>query len=88
MNVYRKNTIRWTLNGKRVSPNTPGSGEKGNDTLQTLLWHVAGRGRKRKQIPLSEDKNASKALLRMHKRNRIIGGRWAWIATPASVGDR
>ncbi len=63
MNVYRKNTVRWELNGKRVPPKTIGARRVviPSKRFYGTLRDIDG---KRRQIPLSEDKNASKALIR------------------------
>lgn len=76
MNVWRKKTVRWTLDGKRVSPNTPNAVRKAipskryYGTLRT--WDD-----RRRQVPLTEDAKTSTQLLRRlqgeEDRQRALG---------------
>jgi integrase len=61
--VYRKSTVRWTLDGKRASPNTPLSVK---ETIPSKRWYgtVTDFDGKRRQMPLFEDRESSKTLLR------------------------
>jgi len=63
MNVWKKVTIRWTLNGKNVPPKTPKAKRKTIPSKRFYGTLKAFDGKKR-QIPLTEDKATSETLLR------------------------
>jgi len=63
MKVWRKNSVKWTLNGKRVSPNMKGARKKTIPSKRFYGTLTTFEG-KRKQIPLTEDANTSRQLLR------------------------
>ena len=63
MGVYRKKTVRWSLSGKRVAPHTSGA-KRVVIPSKRFYGTLRDADGKRRQIPLSEDKNAAKALLR------------------------
>jgi integrase len=54
---FKKKTVRWTLGGKRVPPDTPGAVKT---TAESRKWYgtVAGR-----QVPLCRDKSAAQTML-------------------------
>jgi site-specific recombinase XerD len=63
MKVWRKNTVRWFINGKRVSPKTKGAKKI---TEASKRWYGTLRtfDGKRRQVPLCEDRQAAEAMLR------------------------
>lgn len=68
MNVWRKQSVKWTKNGKRVA-----KGTKGATPTKTLSKRFFGTLRlangKRKQQPLTDDKQSSLTLLRRLQTN-------------------
>ena len=76
MNVWRKNTTHWTLNGKRVSPKI---GEAKRKTTTCKRWYgtLTDAFGKRRQVPLCEDRQAAETMLRRLQteadRKRAVG---------------
>lgn len=76
MNVWRKQSVKWAKNGKRVAKGTP-------DAKQTKSFSKRFYGTlrtasgKRKQVPLTEDRKSSQTLLNPSQgdedRNRALG---------------
>ena len=75
-NVWRKNTITWFLGNKRVSPNTSGAKKA---CIPSKRWYgtLADAFGKRRQVPLSEDRQAAETMLRRMQteadRKRAVG---------------
>ena len=63
MKIWRKNSVKWTLNGKRVSPNTEGA-KKRTIPSKRFYGTVKTYEGKRRQTPLTEDTETSRQLLR------------------------
>src|SRR5688500_14730786 len=62
MRVWRKKTVRYVLDGRRVSKGTPGSVKR--DELSKRFYGTLRLADGRtKQVPLSEDRDASRKLL-------------------------
>jgi integrase len=76
MRVYRKTSVKWTLNGKRVSLKTP---QAKRIEFISKRWYGTLRtfDGKRKQVPLCENKDTARTLLERlqldEDRKRSIG---------------
>src|SRR5262245_15920780 len=55
--VFKKQTTAWRLDGKKVSPGTPGAERV---KLQSRKWYGTVNG---KHVPLCRDKSAAQRLL-------------------------
>jgi len=68
MNVWRKQTTRWTLNGKRAKAGTPNAKRhvEGSKRFYGTLRDAYG---KRKQVPLTEDEETSRTMLKRLQRD-------------------
>ena len=62
MNVWRKQTTRYRLNGKTVTKETP---RAKRETVQSKKWYGTLRTAdgKRKQVPLTKERETSQTLL-------------------------
>ena len=76
MKVWRKKTVRWEKNGKRVPPKTDGS-KKVVIPSKRFYGTLRDAFGKRWQVPLCEDKHAAQAMLRRFQteadRKRAVG---------------
>lgn len=63
MNVWRKQTVRYRLNRKNVPTGTPDA-QRVVILSKRLYGTLRLANGKRKQVPLTEDKNTSRTLLR------------------------
>jgi site-specific recombinase XerD len=63
MDVWRKRATRYRLNGKTVKKETP---RAKRETIQSKRWYATIRTAdgKRKQVPLTEDRETSQTLMR------------------------
>ena len=76
MKVWRKQTVRYTKNGKRCTKSTPGAKAK-TEYSKRFYGTLRTADGKRKQVPLCEDRQASETLLRRlqtdEDRQRAVG---------------
>jgi hypothetical protein len=76
MKIWRKKTIRWERKGERVSRETPGA-RKRIELSKRFYGTLRESDERSRQVPLSEDREASEAILRTlqttEDRERALG---------------
>ena len=63
MNIWRKKSTKWPVDGKRVPPRTPKAKRHVIESKRFYGTLLTSDG-KRKQIPLTDDRDTSETLLR------------------------